>query len=100
MLAEHAHILAKQTMEQQYSFMGLDYVVWDWLLLGVLTGSRVAEYAWSGLWVNQRYQKILKTGDASKWVFGQIHALFRTISSRSVLTPGILAPLYSNMNSE
>ena len=50
-----------------YLFTGLAYVIWDWLRLGVFTASRLAEYAQSNLWANQRYQTIPNTGDAGKW---------------------------------
>ena len=35
MLADHARLLAKKNKVFSYSFVGLDYAVWDWLRLGV-----------------------------------------------------------------
>jgi hypothetical protein len=49
MLAEHAKLLKPNTSDSCTLFYGLDHVVWDWLRLGVFTGSRVAEYAQSSL---------------------------------------------------
>jgi hypothetical protein len=48
-------------------FCGLHHVVWDWLRLGVFTGSRVAEYAQTNLKKHQRFQTIPSGGDAGKW---------------------------------
>ena len=48
-------------------FTGLAFVVWDWLRLGVFTGSRLAEYAQSNLRAHQRYQTIPTTSDAGQW---------------------------------
>jgi hypothetical protein len=43
MLAEHAKMLANNTSDIRTSFFGIEYVVWDWMRLGVFTGSRLAE---------------------------------------------------------
>jgi hypothetical protein len=67
MLAVQARLLFQRKTEHRYSFLGLDYVVWDWLRLGVFTGSRVAEYAQSALRANQRFQIIPRTSDAGEW---------------------------------
>jgi hypothetical protein len=67
MLAEHAKVLYTKSSEYRYSFLGLDYVVWDWLRLGVFTGSRLAEYAQSNLRASQRYQTIPMSGDSGEW---------------------------------
>jgi hypothetical protein len=67
MLAEHAKTLRPTSPDSTRKFTSLDYVVWDWMRLGVFTGSRVAEYAQSALKRNQRYQSIPESKDAGKW---------------------------------
>jgi hypothetical protein len=67
MLADHASLLAKKNKVYSYSFVGLDYAVWDWLRLGVFTGSRLAEYAQSNLRATQRYQTIPNNADSGPW---------------------------------
>jgi hypothetical protein len=77
MLAAHAKKHLKSTSKDpRRSFCSLNHVVWDWLRLGVFTGSRVAEYAQSGLKRNQRYQTIPKGKDADEWA-GQPLAFVR-----------------------
>jgi hypothetical protein len=77
MLAIHAKThLGTKTEGSYSSFLGLNHVVWDWLRLGVFTGSRVAEYAQSGLKRNQRYQTIPTGTDAGPWA-GQPLAFIR-----------------------
>ena len=51
MLADHARVLLKKPKAHSCSFVGLDYAVWDWLRLGVFTGSRLSEYAQSSHFV-------------------------------------------------
>ncbi len=68
MLEIHANHFLKQSKRDSYAqFFSLNHVVWDWLRLGVFTGSRVAEYAQSGLKKHQRYQCIPNTPDAGQW---------------------------------
>jgi hypothetical protein len=77
MLKAHAQKLLKPVVKDSCTtFYSLNYVVWDWLRLGVFTGSRVAEYAQSGLKKHQRYQCIPKTKDAAQWA-GQPFAFTR-----------------------
>jgi hypothetical protein len=44
----------------QTLFLGLDYVIWNWLHLVGFTGSWLAAYAQSNLHVNQHYQTIYR----------------------------------------
>jgi hypothetical protein len=67
MLADHARLLRSTTGGHRYSFLGLDYAVWDWMRLGVFTGSRLAEYAQSNLRATQRYQMIPNNMDSGRW---------------------------------
>jgi hypothetical protein len=67
MLADHARILRTTPGEHRYSFLGLDYAVWDWMRIGVFTGSRLAEYAQSNLRATQRYQTIPNNEDSGQW---------------------------------
>ena len=77
MLAMHASKYLSGTKTETYhTFYGLNHVVWDWLRLGVFTGSRVAEYAQSGLKRNHRFQRIPSTADAGQWA-GQPLAFMR-----------------------
>ena len=77
MLEVHAKQYLKTIRKDSNSqFYSLNHVVWDWLRLGVFTGSRVAEYAQSGLKRNQRFQCIPKTKDAGQWA-GQPLAFIR-----------------------
>ena len=77
MLAVHAstHLASKSTASA-HSFLSLHHVVWDWLRLGVFTGSRVAEYAQTALKKHQRYQTIPTSTDAGPWA-GQPIAFLR-----------------------
>jgi hypothetical protein len=68
MLAAHAKKhLGHNPKQSTTQFLGLQHVVWDWLRLGVFTGSRVAEYAQSSLKKNQRFQIIPDGHDAGPW---------------------------------
>jgi hypothetical protein len=67
MLADHARLLKTNTSDYRYSFVGLEYAVWDWMRIGVFTGSRLAEYAQSNLRATQRYQMIPNNADSGKW---------------------------------
>jgi len=77
MLSIHActHLNSK-TKEKTAIFQSLNHVVWDWLRLGVFTGSRVAEYTQTALKKHQRYQIIPKGTDAGPWA-GQPIAFIR-----------------------
>jgi hypothetical protein len=77
MLAAHAKCYLKTKAKDSHSqFSNLNHVVYDWLRLGVFTGSRVAEYAQSGLKRNQRFQCIPNSKDAGQWA-GQPLAFIR-----------------------
>jgi hypothetical protein len=76
MLAVHAKALRLSSEASPESFYGLPYVVWDWLRLGVFTGSRVSEYAQSKLAKNQRFQVIPTSQDTGIWA-GQPLAFIR-----------------------
>ena len=77
MLEIHAsYHLKRMKMDPYTTFLSLNHVVWDWLHLGVFTGSRVAEYAQSGLKKHQRFQCIPNTADAGQWA-GQPLAFMR-----------------------
>jgi hypothetical protein len=77
MLSIHARThLASKSNDSTSSFHSLNHVVWDWLRLGVFTGSRVAEYAQTALKKHQRYQTIPKGSDAGPWA-GQPIAFIR-----------------------
>jgi hypothetical protein len=76
MLAEHATTLVSTKTESVPRFLRLVHAVWDWLRLGVFTGSRVAEYAQSRLKKGQRFQCIPNTPDAGVWA-GQPLAFIR-----------------------
>ena len=77
MLAIHAKThLEKKSCDSYSVFYSLNHVVWDWLRLGVFTGSRVAEYAQTGLKRDQRYQTIPTDTDAGLWA-GQPLAFIR-----------------------
>ena len=49
MLVDHVWLLLMHSKVHHYSFVGLDYAVWDWLQLGVFTGSQLAKYTQSNL---------------------------------------------------
>jgi hypothetical protein len=57
MLAAHTETFATKNCDYSSTFPGLAYSVWDWLQLGVFTGSRLAKYTQS----NPR-------ADSSEWV--------------------------------
>jgi hypothetical protein len=67
MLRDHACMLRRHMKRLPDTFLGLDYVVWDWLRLGTFTGSRVSEYAQSKLAKLQRFQTIPTSIDAGQW---------------------------------
>ena len=67
MLSEHAKMLSKQSSASRNSFYGIEHGVWDWMRLGVFTGSRLAEYAQSNLRARQRFQTIPNNGDSGQW---------------------------------
>jgi hypothetical protein len=76
MLAVHAKHLLSPHPDPLTVFIGLSYVVWDWLRLGVFTGSRVSEYAQSGLRKHHRFQVIPTNKDTGIWA-GQALAFIR-----------------------
>jgi hypothetical protein len=68
MLLAHARMHLKQPgLDSRKRFCSLNHVVWDWLRLGVFTGSRVAEYAQTNLKKGQRFQTIPNGTDAGQW---------------------------------
>jgi hypothetical protein len=76
MLANQASFLARSPLSPTTAFLQKDYVVWDWLRLGVFTGSRVSEYAQSNLRRGQRFQTIPSSDDTGIWA-GQPLAFIR-----------------------
>jgi hypothetical protein len=67
MLAVHVKTVLKCAPDPFSSFLSLPYVVYDWLRLGVFTGSRLSEYAQSNLGARQRFQVIPLNSDAGCW---------------------------------
>jgi hypothetical protein len=67
MLATQARFLSKLPAPLITSFFHKEYVVWDWLRLGVFTGSRLGEYAQSNLRKGQRYQVVPSSTDTGEW---------------------------------
>jgi hypothetical protein len=77
MLAAHARAhLGPTKKDARNQFFGLHHVVWDWLRLGLFTGSRVAEYAQARLKKSQLFQTIPNEKDAGEWA-GQPLAFIR-----------------------
>jgi hypothetical protein len=76
MLATHAKTVLKRAPDPFSSFLSLSYAVYDWLRLGVFTGSRLSEYAQSKLVANQCFQTIPHNADADCWA-GQPLAFIR-----------------------
>ena len=76
MLAVHAEQLLSPSKDPLVVYTSLSYAVWDWLRIGVFTGSRVSEYAQSGLRRNQRFQVIPLNKDTGAWA-GQPLAFIR-----------------------
>jgi hypothetical protein len=76
MLAVHAQELLSPKTDPLTVYTSLSYVVWDWMRLGVFTGSRVSEYAQSGLRKNHRFQVIPINKDTGAWA-GQPLAFIR-----------------------
>jgi hypothetical protein len=76
MLAVHAQSLQSSSLDSLATYFSLPYVVWDWLHLGVFTGSRVSEYAQSKLRKDQRFQIIPTSKDTGIWA-GQPLAFIR-----------------------
>ncbi len=67
MLANQASFLARSGLPPTKVFLQKDYAVWDWLRLGVFTGSRVSEYAQSNLRRGQRFQVVPTNEDTGVW---------------------------------
>jgi hypothetical protein len=76
MLATQARFLATSTLPPNQTFLTQEYVVWDWLRLGIFTGSRLSEYGQSNLRRGQRYQVIPSSEDTGIWA-GQPLAFIR-----------------------
>jgi hypothetical protein len=76
MLATQATFLATSTLSPNKTFLTQEYVVWDWLRLGIFTGSRLSEYGQSNLRRGQRYQVIPSSEDTGIWA-GQPLAFIR-----------------------
>jgi hypothetical protein len=76
MLAIHAKTVLKCASDPYSLFLSLPYAVYDWLRLGVFTGSRLSEYAQSNLVAKQRFQVIPHNKDAGCWA-GQPLAFIR-----------------------
>jgi hypothetical protein len=77
MLAVHAQeLLSPKTDRPLMVYASLSYVVWDWMRLGVFTGSRVSEYAQSGFRKNHRFQVFPINEDTGVWA-GQPLAFIR-----------------------
>ena len=76
MLATQARFLAGSALPLAKSFLQTEYVVWDWLRLGVFTGSRLSEYAQSNLRKGQRFQVVPSSDDTGVWA-GQPLAFIR-----------------------
>jgi hypothetical protein len=49
MLSTQARFLARSALSPTNTFLSKEYAIWDWLRLGVFTGSRLSEYAQSNL---------------------------------------------------
>jgi hypothetical protein len=67
MLATQAHFLASSALSPTNVFLSKEYAVWDWLRLGVFTGSRLSEYAQSNLRRGQRFQVVPTSNDTGMW---------------------------------
>jgi hypothetical protein len=67
MLATQARFLAQSQISQTKLFLHKEYVVWDWLRLGVFTGSRLSEYAQSNLRRGQHFQVVPTSDDTGVW---------------------------------
>jgi hypothetical protein len=63
MLATQARFLVNLQLPLITSFLQKEYVVWDWLRLGVFTGSRLSEYAQSNLRKGQRFHIVPFSND-------------------------------------
>jgi hypothetical protein len=66
MLATQARFLAKSVLSPNIVFLTKEYVVWDWLRLGVFTGSRLSEYGQSNLRRGQRFHVVPSSKDTGK----------------------------------
>jgi hypothetical protein len=76
MLAVHAKTVLICATDTYSSFLSLPYAVYDWLRIGVFTGSRLSEYAQSNLAAKQQFQVIPTNTDAGRWA-GQPLAFIR-----------------------
>jgi hypothetical protein len=76
MLAVHATSVLQCAPDPYFSYLSLPYAVYDWLRLGVFTGSRLSEYAQSNLVAKQGFQTIPNNKDAGQWA-GQPLAFIR-----------------------
>jgi hypothetical protein len=67
MLATHARHLKTLSSDPLQTFLSKSYAVWDWARLGIFTGSRLSEYAQSGLRRNQRFHRIPVNAETGFW---------------------------------
>jgi hypothetical protein len=67
MLANQSAFLAASRVDPYLRLVGSNYAVWDWLRLGIFTGSRLSEYAQSRLKKTQRFQIIPVNGETGIW---------------------------------
>jgi hypothetical protein len=67
MLATQHRFLQKSPGDPMTTFLTKEYAVWDWLRLGVFTGSRLSEYAQSRLTKGQRFQVIPTNDETGIW---------------------------------
>ena len=67
MLATQARFLAQSASSPASLFLTKEYVVWDWLRLGVFTGSRLSEYGQSNLKRGQKFQIVPSSDDTCIW---------------------------------
>ena len=90
MLATQACFLAQLQISTTRSFFQKEYVVWDWLHLGIFTGLCLSEYTQSNLWRGQRFHVVPSSDDTGVWA-GQplafIHDDFMFYEGSDCLVP-------------
>ena len=67
MLVTQARHLTKRSSDPMRTYLSKPYAVWDWARLGIFTGSRLSEYAQSGLRKNQRFHCIPVNAETGFW---------------------------------
>jgi hypothetical protein len=67
MLATQARYLRKTSSDAFQTFQSKPYAIWDWARLGIFTGSRLSEYAQSGLRRKQRFHCIPVNAETGFW---------------------------------